>query len=508
MKKLIFILFAINCFAQAPSIQWQKSYGGSIQDYGQYMRKTNDGGYILIGDALSTDGDFIGSTGFASNALIIKTDSNGNIEWKKDIGGSQNDSAYRVITTSDNGYIVACNTYSNNGQVTGNHGEIDIWLVKLNSTGTILWSKTYGCSNYDGISGIIQTSDGGYVFAGNSTVNNGDVTGNHGSNDLWIVKIDSAGTIIWQKSYGGTNYDFANDIKQTTDGGFILCGASTSSNFDVTLNQGSYDFWVIKLNSTGNLIWQKTFGGSQHDEAYSVLQTNEGGYIVAGQTASNNGDVTGNLGQFDCWVVKLTANGTVSWKKCYGGFLSDCAMEIIKSDDGGYIIAGETKSTDGFFATNQGLCDAYIFKINSIGTLVWQKLFGGSNNDYLRSIEVTTDGGYIVCGTSSSNDVDITNNHGLEDFWAIKLGIGLLAIDDFDQTKLMICPNPVVDLLNLQIKDNLSIDKIVITDILGKIILQQTENVNTINTQNLTKGIYIIKVFSTEAIYQSKFIKV
>ncbi|WP_445722599.1 T9SS type A sorting domain-containing protein [Flavobacterium sp.] len=503
----IFCFFSIISFGQAPTIEWQKTYGGSIQDYGNDAKQTSDGGYILIGDALSTDGDFSDAIGYSTNARIIKTDAYGNILWQKDIGGSEYDSAHKVITTIDGGYLVACNTISNNGQVYGNHGLIDIWIVKLNSQGDILWSKTYGCNNYDGVSSIIQTSDGNYVFAGNSTAINGDVTINHGYNDLWVVKINNTGSIIWQKSYGGSGYDYANDVRQTTDGGYILCGASTSSNFDVTFNQGSYDYWVVKLNTNGDLVWQKTFGGSLHDEAHSILQTNDGGYIVIGQSVSSNGDINDHQGGIDCWIIKLNNVGSIIWKKSYGGFQNESAFQIIKSDDNGYIIASDTNSTNGFFASNNGLSDFYIFKINSNGVIIWQTIFGGSEYDYPKSIQSTNDGGLILSGTSASNDGQVTNNHGLEDFWLVKLSLGQLSNNLFSKNQVKLSPNPTKEQLNIKMENNSFIDKINITNTLGKTVLLLTDNSYNINIENLASGIYFVEVFSEEKKYIAKFIK-
>lgn len=507
--KIIYLSFflSIISFAQPPSIEWQKTYGGSLQDYGLNAKQTSDGGYILIGDTLSTDGDFSDVIGYQGNARIIKTDAYGNILWQKDIGGSEYDSAYKIITTIDNGYLIACNTMSNNGHVYGNHGLIDIWIVKLNNQGDIVWSKTYGCNNYDGVSAIIQTSDGNYVFAGNSTAINGDVTTNHGFNDLWVVKIDNIGNIIWQKSYGGSGYDYANDVKQTTDGGYILCGASTSSNFDVTLNQGSFDYWIVKLDTIGNLVWQKTFGGSLHDEARSILQTNDGGYIVIGQAVSSNGDINDHQGEIDCWIIKLTTNGSISWKKSYGGFLSESALEIIKSYDNGFIIASNSNSTNGFFSSTNGLSDFYILKINSNGEINWQTIFGGSEYDYPRSIQSTSDGGFILSGTSTSNDGYVTNNHGLEDFWLVKLSSGQLSNNLYNKNQLILSPNPAKNQLNIRIPNNNSIDRINITDAQGKSVLVSIGQSNTINIENLTLGIYFIEVFSEENKYLAKFIK-
>ena len=171
---------------------------------------------------------------------------------------------------------------------------------------TIEWQKSLGGTGSDGATTIQQTADGGYIVAGASISTDGDVTGNHGGNDYWVVKLNSTGTITWQKCLGGTGDDFASSIQQTIDGGYIVAGYSESTNGDVTGNHGGQDYWVIKLDSTGSITWQKSLGGTSQDYAYAIQQTADGGYIVAGYTTSTDGDVTGNHGDYDYWVVKLS----------------------------------------------------------------------------------------------------------------------------------------------------------------------------------------------------------
>ncbi len=212
-----------------------------------------------------------------------------------------------IQQTSDGGFIVAGQTYSNDGDVSGNHGGSDAWVVKLNSSGTILWQKCLGGTVYGAIAySIQQTSDGGFIVGGETLSNDGDVSGNHGEFDAWVVKLDSLGDIEWQKCLGGTGWDWENSIQQTSDGGFIVAGYTNSNDGDVSGNHGSKDYWVVKLNSSGDIEWQKCLGGTNDDWARSIKQTSDGGFIVAGFTASNDGDVSGNQGNSDAWVVKLT----------------------------------------------------------------------------------------------------------------------------------------------------------------------------------------------------------
>lgn len=275
----ISIFFWTTFYAQAPEIEWQKSFGGSGVDRAHSVRQTTDGGYIVAGFSNSNDGDVTGNHG-ADDYWIIKLSHTGEMEWQKSYGGSYSDIAYSIQQTSDGGYIVVGISKSDDGDVIENYGYYDVWVLKLNSTGYIEWQKCYGGSHDDVAYSIQQTIDGGYIFAGGSSSNDVDVTENQGVLDFWIVKLNSAGNMEWQKSYGGSENDFAQSIQQTADGGFIAAGRSSSNDGDVTGNHGSDDYWIIKLNISGNMEWQKSFGGSGSDVANSIQQTTDGGYIV------------------------------------------------------------------------------------------------------------------------------------------------------------------------------------------------------------------------------------
>lgn len=230
------------------------------------------------------------------------------IEWSKSFGGSGYDSVISSQQTTDGGYIMAVQSDSNDGDVAGNHGGYDAWIVKLTSNGEISWSKCLGGSNADCAYSIQQTNDGGYIVAGVSNSNDGDVSGNHGYNDYWVVKLNSNGEISWSKCLGGSGFDGTRIIQQTRDGGYCAACYSDSTDGDITKNHGIVDYWVAKFDNSGAISWNKCLGGSDVDCPYSVQQTSDGGYITAGESRSNDGDVTGNHGGGDAWVVKLESS--------------------------------------------------------------------------------------------------------------------------------------------------------------------------------------------------------
>jgi hypothetical protein len=306
--------------------------------------------------------------------------------------------------------------------VSGNNGYYVACVVKLNSSGDILWQKCLGGTYDDYARSIQQTSDTGFILAGYTFSNDGDVSGNHGFSDAWVVKLNSSGDIIWQKCFGGTNEDYAYSIQQTSDSGFIVAGYTFSNDGDVSGYHGYFDYWVVKLNSSGDIEWQKCLGGTYYDYAYSIQQTSNGGFIVAGSTNSNNGDVSGYHGYFDYWVVKLNSSGDIEWQKCLGGTNNDYANSIQQTSDGGFIVAGYTESNDGDVSGyHGGDYDAWVVKLNSSGDILWQKCLGGTIDDRAYSIQQTSDGGFIVAGFTVSNDGDVSGNHGASDAWVVKL---------------------------------------------------------------------------------------
>lgn len=370
------------------------------------------------------DGDVSVSHGW-QDYWVVKLASDGSIEWEKSFGGTEHDVATDILQTSDGGYIVAGRADSEDGQVTNHLGITDYWIIKLSIDGSIEWQKNFGGSGNDFAYTIFQTSDRGYVVGGASDSVNGDITDPHGDYDYWVVKLSNEGELEWQKSLGGSKDDFLYSIEQTDDGGYIGAGKSQSNNGDVTGNHGGgnfvHDYWVVKLSSEGELEWQKSLGGTDHESASSVRQTDDGNYIVGGFARSTNGDVIGNHGGWDYWIVKLDTIGEIIWQKSFGGTDDDLSHAFQLTNDGGYIAVGSSKSTWGEVTGNHGGQDFWAIKITDSGELDWQKSLGGNGNEIAFSVQQTTDDGLIVAGQTSSNNGDVSGNHGSNDFWVVKL---------------------------------------------------------------------------------------
>jgi hypothetical protein len=421
-------------------LEWQKALGGSNSDYAYDIAQTSEGSYIVVGETSSNDGNVSGNHGSA-DAWAVKLNFSGAVEWQTCLGGSSGDWAYSVQTTDGGGCILAGATSSNDGNVSGNHGSADAWVVKLNFSGAVEWQRCLGGSGWDEARSIKQTSDGGYIVAGTTNSNDGNVSGNHGSADIWVVKLNSSGSIEWQKCLGGSGWDEGWSIQQTNDKGYVVAGSTNSNDGDVSGNHGSSDFWVVKLDLTGAIQWQKCLGGSSDDETRSIKQSSDGGYIVAGTTNSNEGNVSGSHGGSDFWVVKLDSAGVIQWQKCLGGSDLEEACSIMQTVDGGYIVSGTTNSNDGNVSGNHGMLESWVVKLDPVGSIQWQKCLGGSSDEDARSIRQTVDSGFIIAGSTQSSDGDVLGYH-LEsggDIWVVKISSSLAPVITSQPSNLTIC---------------------------------------------------------------------
>ena len=402
---VIFVFLSVSGLAETaeaatPNIKWAKSFDRFFSDANS-IQQTSDGGYIAAGGM-----ERFGNDDSRDYAWVAKLDASGNTIWQKRFYGVENAEASSIQQTSDGGYIVAGRTGRYERNSWGDFSIVyNAWVVKLNARGNIVWQKNFGGSREDSANSIQQTKDGGYIFAGMTSSADGDVTGNHEDGDIWVVKLNASGGIVWQKYFGGTGSDYANSIQQTSDDGYIVAGTINNPTDKASENFNPYDAFVIKLNASGNIMWQKSFGDSGWNTANFIQQTSDDGYIFAGYTLPSAADYN------EAWIVKLNASGDIEWQKHLGGSGGDEANSIQQTDDGGYIFAGYTTSNDGDVVGVHGLGDLWIVKLNASGDIVWQKCFGGSAWDYANSIQQTNDGGYIVAGSTYSTGSDMTDNH-------------------------------------------------------------------------------------------------
>ena len=406
---------------QSLTIDVIKTLGGTKNDAFSSLKKTTDGGYIAVGYAQSSDFDISNKNNDSYDYWVVKFDATNTIEWSKTFGGSDDDRARDILQLSDGSFLVTGFSRSTDLDVSVNSGNYDFWVVKINIDGTLVWEKSFGFSGADQSYIIKQTSDGNFLLGGSLDVTASGGQGNsktskrHAGGDYWLLKIDTKGNKLWSRYYGGQFTDTLLDISETENGNYILTGYSDSSDTDISNNLGEYDFWIVKVNNTGDLIWERNFGGSQIDEAFSITKTTDNHFLIAGNTRSADKDVTLNNGSSDIWVIKISSDGTLIWERNFGGTSFDNANKIISAERGGFYVVGSSRSSDIDAASNFGNKDVWILKIDATGNLQWQKNIGGNNLDEASSVIELQNGSLIVSGESWSSDNDILENKGFSD---------------------------------------------------------------------------------------------
>lgn len=406
------------------TVQSITSLGGSKNDSFRSVISTTDGGYAVLGFSQSNDGDVSNKINEQYDYWLLKFDSNDQQQWQRSFGGSKDDRGEKIIQTNDSGYALIGFNRSADNDVTENAGFQDVWLLKLDALGNIVWQKSFGFSGTDQGFSVLQTSDSGYLISGILDVTASGGQGNkrlkHAGGDYWALKLDQNGNLLWRNYFGGTNTDTCYDAIETNDG-YVLIGSSDSNDVDINNNKGSYDYWMVKIDLMGQLVWEKSLGGNEIETAYQILNTSDGNFILVGETRSSDQDVSLQNGGADAWIIKLNPNGGILWERSYGGSAFDVARSITIAQDGGYLIAGSSRSQDIDVAENKGQNDAWVFKIASDGKLLWEKSIGGSDVDFAYGITQLQNGSIIAVGDTNSSDQDITDNKGFTDALIIKI---------------------------------------------------------------------------------------
>lgn len=372
----MFLLCAGRLYSAGPDSLWHRTYGGPDYDGGHSVQETADGGYIIVGDR---------ETGAFKDVYLVKTYSNGYQEWDRGYGDSYHDRGHAVIQSHDGDYVVA--GYTERTEF-GRYDD-DVYLLKISDLGIVQRVKKYGGTSDDCAWSVQQTSDGGYVIAG-YTYSYGA-----GGSDFYLIKTDANLDTSWTRTYGGASDDVGRSVQETSDGGYIIAGYTKS--FTV----GGWDVWLVKTDSAGITVWTERYGSTWDDAGYSVLQAPDGGYVVAGYTNVFSGYV-------DVWLIKTYPTGVVEWHERYGGAGDDYGRSIAHAPCGGYAITG---LTDSFGGSDD---DVYVIETDAEGQLLWEKTYGGSEYDGGACIQQTSDGGYIIAGTTDSF---VT---GYTDFYLVK----------------------------------------------------------------------------------------
>jgi hypothetical protein len=301
-----------------------------------------------------------------------------NVEWSHNFGGAKNEASYSITKTGDGGFVLAGSATSFGA------GLSDFWLVKTDSSGTMNWNRTYGGAGDDIASVIIQAGDGFVILGMTSSFGEGRF-------DYWLIKVNSNGNMLWNKTYGGVADDFGASVIQTNDGGYALTGWTNS------FGAGGEDLWLVKTDSSGNMVRNKTYGSNYNDEAHSLVQTGDGGFLIAGDTAFESGNE-------DAWLVKVGSNGSMIWNRTFGGPTLDTFLSLAQLKDGSIALSGYTSSY------GSGSNDAWLVKTDSTGTLQWNKTYGGPNDEQTYSLINADDGGFALVGQAT---VDTHKNYWL-----------------------------------------------------------------------------------------------
>jgi len=353
-------------------VDWTKVYGGDDDELATGITKTSDGGYVLVGYSRS-DNCFTGSNGGFHDYYILKVDAQGNEIWCQNFGYPGSDQAQNIIETREGDLMVTgfFDVSASGGQ--GNddrensgtlHGVGEYWGIKLDADGQFFWKRYFGGSNNDRSYNVMQTNDGGFVLIGSSESDDFDITDSKGSYDYWAVKLSAEGDLEWTRSFGGSEIDIAYDIATTLDGNFLIVGDARSNDQDVSTNYGNADIWLVAIDPQGNLIWEKSLGGSMFDSAKDLLPMNDNLYCVTGSSRSNDVDVTTNNGENDAWTVVVDAQGTIIFEGAIGGSSLDFSEGAAQGVDGALLIVGNTESSDGDIIQNLGYKDILIYKID------------------------------------------------------------------------------------------------------------------------------------------------
>ena len=419
-NKLLLLLLISSSPVFCQDILWEKSLGGNHDDYLMDAQPTADYGFILAGSSLSNKtGNKTSNNNGDLDYWIWKMNETGDLDWQKNFGGSGIDLLQSITLTRDGGFLLAGNSSSNIGfdKKEDSKGQDDYWIIKLNAKGLEEWQKTIGGHEQEKIASVKQTSDGGYIIGGSSSSNlSGDKNQiAYGNLDYWVVKLDSEGKIQWQNTFGGEYLDELRSIEPTVDGGYIVGGYSNSSISGNKTSDaiGIGDYWVLKLDSKGTIEWQKAFGGNQDDELAIVHQTYDKGYIVAGNSNSEVGytKMVNNENETDFWVLKLDEIGEIKWQQVYNFGKIDVLTSLVENEDhtfllGGYAKGDSQKTENKKRKSKDGTDDYIAFKINEKGEEIWTKLVGSNGEDLLRKVVTTRDGGYLMAGTSNAYVVE------------------------------------------------------------------------------------------------------
>ena len=495
---LMFITLIVLMIVQTTHAQilWQHCYGGADED-GSTGVRTLDGGYILAGNTASHNGDADSNhADVGRNAWAVKITATGAVEWENCYGGNTNECLYMIMQNADSSYATAGYCNSMDSGIVGGHGGMDMWLLKLDPSGSLTAQLCLGGCGNEIATSMTRTADGGLIVVGTCDTNCGEVSGYHygffgagRSMDIWVVKLSATDSIEWAKSFGGTNDEYPGNIIPTLDGGYIFCGLSFSDNGDITGHIGdtnTTNIWIVKLSDTGAIQWQQSILGGIFELGYGcVLQNTDSSYMYAGTIPVGAAESKG-------YIIKLSPGGTTLWDTLLSYWGYDGYSAISPTNDGGYICTGWTGATTLPLTHD----NVWVTKIAASGTVDWSQAYGGSSLDYGCNAVQNTDSSFTVFGTVSSNDGDVSGNHGGDDGWVFKLGSATSVKNVQAAGGVSIYPNPAGDAMSISAGFMLGV--VTLTNVVGQVVASDTyyTNTATIDIADLQPGIYLVSINS------------
>jgi len=491
------LLFCVSAFSQAPSVVWSRAYGGPFTDSVYNLFPMENGGLLMCATSSSIAGDVIGNHG-NFDAWIVKTNPNGSIAWQRSYGGTQNEGGYSLAPTPDGGFFMGGAARSTDGDVTdGNNGLGDVWVFKADAAGNIVWQKTLGGTQAEYALDIVALPDGGAIAMGPTSSTNMDVTGNHGDQDYWLIRFSATGTVLWKKTFGGSFTDTPNRMLLLPSNEIVICGVTSSNNGDVSGNHGSFDGWVIKVDLDGNMIWQHCYGGPSGDNLYDIKATQDGNLILCGFSQSSGGDIPSNMGSSDTWILKIDTSGTILWQKHYAGTGWDQAHVILPTADAGYLVGFASSSSDGDFPEYYGGNgpDVWLAKLDASGEMVWTTRYAGSDEDYPDALVQFPDGSYALGCSVTSGNGHFATSHGQYEAFVVRLTAENLGLEENTSAKLKLFPNPAVDHITIENTSGFE-TQATIVDLKGNIVKSINLNQSGHDVRSLASGIYFVSLAS------------
>ena len=403
--------------------QWVKLFGGSEEDIAHDVIVTQDGGFAVLGNTKSINGDIQDKTVEVSDILLIKFSATAQLEWSKTYGGSLDDRGHSLVQMPDGGFTLLGYSMSSDIDASNNEGQHDNWVLRVDAQGNLMWEKSFGFLGHDHAYSIITTQDGGLLFNGFLDVTSSGGLGStskgqrHGVGEFWVHKIDASGNILWRRYYGGTNNDRSYAAVETEEGNFVIVGTTESTDIDISAPRGDYDVWVIKIAANGTLLWERSFGGSEYEGSNAVWLDSKQVLHVFGNTFSTDKDISSPLGSSDFWLISVDQNGNLLFENTFGGTAFDLGRDLLIDKNNHFWLTGYSRSSDIDLSENYGDNDIVLLQLDQNKFPKQHFSLGGSGLDIAHAIVELPQGGILVVGSTESADGSFSGNRGNKDIF-------------------------------------------------------------------------------------------